>query len=71
MANTSRMKLADVVSYFTKCGLNNTALYFKGCVNDGASITVDGWIDAGFVRRHIGEDWMRELQSEVTTTVYA
>ena len=65
----SRMKLADVVGYYTKCGWNNVALYFKGCAND--SVTVDGWIDADFVRRHVGEDRMRELQSEVTTVVYA
>jgi hypothetical protein len=69
MTKTSRMKLADVVEYFTKCRLNNTALYLKGCAND--SVTVDGWIDADFVRRHVGEDWMRRLQSEVTTAVYA
>jgi hypothetical protein len=65
----SRMKLTDVVDYYTRCGWSQTALYFKGCAND--SVTVDGWIDADFIRRHITEVRMRELQCEVTTAVYA
>ena len=65
----SRMNLADIVSYFTKRNLNQTASYFAGCIHD--NVTVDGWIDADFIRRHIGEVRMRELQCEVTTVVYA
>jgi hypothetical protein len=67
--STSRMNLADIVSYFTKQNLNQTASYFAGCIHD--NVTVDGWIDAEFVRQHIGEGMMRKLQCEVTTAVYA
>ncbi len=67
---TSRMKLADVVEFFANKNLNQTALYFVGCAND--NITVDGWIDARFVQQHVGEGMLlRELQSEVTTAVFA
>ena len=65
----SRMNLADIVSYFAKRNLNQTALYFAGCIHD--NVTVDGWIEADFVRRHVGEGMMQELQCEVTTAVYA
>ena len=66
--NVNRMKLVDVMSYFVKQNLNQTALFFDSCVYD--SVTVDGWIEADFIRRHVGEDLMRELECEVTTAVY-
>ena len=66
--NVNRMKLVDVMSYFVKQNLNQTALFFASCVYD--SVTVDGWIEADFIRRHVGEEWMRKLECEVTTAVY-
>ena len=66
--NVNRMKLVDVMSYFVKQNLNQTALFFASCVHD--SVTVDGWIEADFIRRHVGEEWMRRLECEVTTAVY-
>ena len=63
------MALADVVGYFTHQNLKQTASYFAGCIHD--SVTVDGWIEADFVRRHVGEDVMQKLECEVTTVICA
>lgn len=65
--NVDRMELAKVVTYFAKQNLSQTALYFASCIHD--DVTVDGWIEADFVRRHIGEDLMRKLECEVLTWV--
>lgn len=66
--NIDRMELAKVVTYFAKQNLSQTALYFASCIHD--DVTVDGWIEADFIRRHVGEEWMRKLECEVTTAIY-
>jgi len=64
----NRMNLAQLVTFFSGIGLNNTASYFKGCAHD--EVTVDGLIELDFVRRHVGEGGLwREIQSNVTTYV--
>lgn len=65
----NRMDLISVAAFFFNKGMRQTGHYFLGCMND--NITVDGWIDASFVERHIGvgSSLWRELQCEVTTMV--
>jgi hypothetical protein len=65
--NVDRMELAKVVTYFASLNLAQTALYFASHIHD--SVTVDGWIEEDFVRRHIGDDLMQKLKCEVLTWV--
>jgi len=64
----NRMNLAQLVMFFAHNDLMQTAYYFIGCTND--SVTVDGLIDADFVKRHVGEgDLWRNIQANVTTYI--
>ena len=61
-----RMNLNQLVDYMMKQGLGQTAAYFNGCAND--SVTVNGWIEKDFVKRHIGEGSLwNEIQYWVTS----
>jgi hypothetical protein len=69
----NRMNLSQLVSFFdNELYLSNCSRYFASLAND--SVTVDGLIEADFVKRHctIGlEDtkvW-REIQANVTTYI--
>jgi hypothetical protein len=62
------MNLAQLVEFLKEAELPVTANYFNGCAND--SVTVDGLIEAEFVKRHIGEGMLlRSIQANVTTYV--
>lgn len=61
-----RMNLNQLVDFMMKQGLGQTAAYFRGCAND--SVTVNGWIEKDFVKRHIGEGSLwNEIQYWVTS----
>ena len=61
-----RMNLNQLVDYMMKQGLGQTAAYFSGCAND--SVTVNGWIEKDFVKRHVGEGSLwNEIQYWVTS----
>lgn len=63
-----RMNLNQLVDYMMKQGLGQTAAYFRGCAND--SVTVNGWIEKDFVKRHIGEGSLwKEVQCWVTSYI--
>lgn len=64
----TRMNLKQLVTFFDALLLTATASYFRGCAND--SVTVDGWIEKDFVKRHVGEGmlWL-EIQANVTSMV--
>ena len=47
----NRMNLRQLVAFFNAQLLTATANYFQSCAND--SVTVDGWIEEEFVKRHI------------------
>ena len=73
--NMNRMNLAQLVMFFANNGLTQTAYHFTGYTN--ANVTVDGLIEADFVKRHvvIGPEterstrlW-REIQTNVTTYI--
>ena len=49
----NRMNLTQLVEFLKEAELPVTANYFNGCAKD--SVTVDGLIEAEFVKRHIGE----------------
>jgi hypothetical protein len=62
------MNLGQLVEFLKSAELPVTANYFKGCAND--SVTIDGLIEADFVKRHIGEGMLlRSIQANVTTYV--
>lgn len=64
-----RMNLDQLVSYMEIIGLSATADYFKSCKSD--SVTVDGWIEEDFVKRHLqtmimgDPNFWKELQSNI------
>ena len=64
----NRMNLSQLINFFAKNGFPQTASYFAGCAND--SVTIDGLIEADFVKRHVGEgDLWRNIQANVTTYI--
>ena len=64
----NRMNLGQLVMFFAKNDLMQTAYYFTGCTND--SVTVDGLIEADFVKRHVGEgELWRSIKANVTTYI--
>jgi hypothetical protein len=64
------MNLNQLVTFLSAMNLTQTASYFAGCAND--PVTVDGLIEADFVKRHIGEgELLREIQANVTSYVFA
>jgi hypothetical protein len=66
--NMNRMNLSQLVNFFASNGYSATSSYFAGCAND--SVTEDGWIDADFVKRHVGEGTLlKEIQANVTTAI--
>ena len=64
----NRMNLSQLVNFFASNGYSATSSYFAGCAND--SVTENGWIEADFVKRHVGEGMLlKEIQANVTTAV--
>jgi hypothetical protein len=62
------MNLTQLVEFLKEAELPVTANYFNGCAKD--SVTVDGLIEAEFVKRHIGEGMLlRSIQANVTTYI--
>jgi len=71
----NRMNLAQLVNFLENNQMPSNADFFKSCVND--SVTVDGLIEADFVKRHLVIEpeterstrlW-REVQANVTTYI--
>ena len=64
----NRMNLSQLINFFAKNSFHQTASYFVGCAND--SVTIDGLIEADFVKRHFGEgDLWKNIQANVTTYI--
>ena len=66
----NRMNLRQLVAFFNAQLLTATANYFQSCAND--SVTVDGWIEEEFVKRHVmGTSYStwKEIQANVTTMI--
>ena len=64
----NRMNLSQLVNFFANNNFPQTASFFAGCAND--IVTVDGLIEAYFVRKHVGEGQLwREIQANVTTYI--
>lgn len=64
----NRMNLRQLVAFFNSKNLTASANYFQGCAND--SVTVEGWIEEDFVKRHVGygQTW-KEVKANVTTMI--
>jgi hypothetical protein len=62
------MNLRQLVAFFNSKNLTASANYFQGCAND--SVTVEGWIEEDFVKRHVGygQTW-KEVKANVTTMI--
>jgi hypothetical protein len=66
--NKNRMNLRQLVAFFNSKNLTASANYFQGCAND--SVTVEGWIEEDFVKRHVGYGQMwKEVKANVTTMI--
>ena len=64
----NRMNLTQLVEFLKEAELPVSANYFNGCAKD--SVTVNGLIEAEFVKRHIGEGMLlRSIQANVTTYI--
>lgn len=63
------MFLAEVAKYFHERGLSQTGVYFEGLFYDRD--VVRGMIEVDAVRRHVGDQIMRDLLTEVSTQVSA
>jgi len=66
----NRMNLRQLVAFFNAQLLTATANFFQSCAND--SVTVDGWIEEEFVKRHVmGTSYStwKEIQANVTTMI--
>ena len=66
----NRMNLRQLVAFFNAQLLTATANFFQSCAND--SVTVDGWIEEDFVKRHVmgvSYSTWKEIQANVTTMV--
>ena len=71
----NRMNLSQLVNFLENNQMPCNADYFTSCVND--SVTVDGLIEADFVKRHLviepqtdrGTRLWREIQASVITYV--
>jgi hypothetical protein len=64
------MNLRQLVAFFNAQLLTATANFFQSCAND--SVTVDGWIEEEFVKRHVmGTSYStwKEIQANVTTMI--
>jgi hypothetical protein len=70
----NRLNLRQLVAFFNAQLLTATADFFKSYAND--SVTVDGWIEEGFVKCHVifsgsedQYDFWREIKANVTTAI--
>lgn len=69
----NRMNLRQLVAFFNAQLLISTADFFRSCAND--NVTVDGWIELDFVKRHVvgasgrDESFWKEVQANVTTAI--
>jgi len=71
----NRMNLAQWVNLLENNQMPSNADYFKSCAND--SVTVDGLIEADFIKRHLiiepqterSTRLWREVQANVTTYI--
>lgn len=72
MNDKIRMNLTQLVAFCENNDLRATAEYFNSCNHD--DVTVDGWIEADFVKRHmsIGAEptrFWREVEANVTSLI--
>jgi len=72
MNTVNRMRLDEVVSWFSQRGYKQTSNYFMSLINDDCTTLYDSvyWIDTNTVRRHLGyptDSLFRELECDVIT----
>ena len=65
----NRMRLDEVVSWFSTRGYKSAANYFMTLVKEKCTITYRNtfWIDTDIVKQHIGERLFREMECDVVT----
>ena len=72
MNTVNRMRLDEVVSWFSIRGYKSTANYFMSLINDDCTTLYRNayWIDTNTVRRHLGyptDRLFQELECDVMT----
>lgn len=67
--NVDRMRLDEVVSWFSQRGYKSTASYFMSLVHDECTISYRNayWTDTKSLRNHLGGRLFCELECDVTT----
>lgn len=64
-----RMRLDEVVAFFSICGYKSTASYFMSLINDECTVQYRNayWVETGILKNHLGDRLFRELECEVST----
>jgi hypothetical protein len=65
----NRMRLDEVVSWFSIRGYKSTASYFMSLVKDSCTVTYRNafWMDTKVIHNHIGDRLFKEMECDVTT----
>jgi hypothetical protein len=71
MSTINRMRLDEVVSWFSQHGYKQTASYFMSLVKDECTILYDDmfWIDTKTIHDHLGDRLFRKLECDVCTWI--
>ena len=74
MTTVNRMRLDEVISWFSQHGYKQTASYFMTMVKDQAAYDVilyrnAYWVNTKMVRGHLGDRLFKELECDVCTWI--
>lgn len=66
---TDRMRLDQVVSFFSLNGYKQTANYFISLINDACTVYYCNayWVETGILKSHLGDRLFTKLECEVDT----
>lgn len=65
----NRMRLDEVVAWFSTRGYKSTASYFLGLVHDDCTIMYRNayWVDTKVLYNHLGDRLFNEMECDVVT----
>jgi hypothetical protein len=66
---TDRMRLDEVVTFFSLNGYKQTATYFMSLINDACTVQYRNayWVETCTLKNHLGDRLFKELECEVCT----
>jgi hypothetical protein len=67
--SADRMRLDEVVTFFSLRGYKQTASYFMSLINDACTVLYRNayWVETDILKRHLGDRLFQELECEVST----